>query len=42
MIHGLLHLCGYDDKQPELEREMRGRERHWLGQFGLPDIAESE
>jgi probable rRNA maturation factor len=40
VIHGLLHLCGYDDKRPDLETEMRARERHWLAQFGLPDIAE--
>jgi probable rRNA maturation factor len=40
VIHGLLHLCGYDDKRPDAEREMRSRERHWLAQFGLPDIAE--
>ena len=42
VIHGLLHLCGYDDKKPDREIEMRGRERHWLAHFGLPDIAESE
>jgi len=40
VIHGLLHLCGYDDKSPKLERAMRQRERHWLGTLGLPDIAE--
>ena len=42
VIHGLLHLCGYDDKKPDREREMRSRERHWLSQFGLPDISEQE
>src|SRR5206468_4395349 len=30
VIHGLLHLCGYDDKTDEGAREMRGRERHYL------------
>jgi probable rRNA maturation factor len=38
VIHGLLHLCGYDDKTDEGAREMRGRERHYLAALGLPDI----
>jgi probable rRNA maturation factor len=38
VIHGLLHLCGYDDKADEAAREMRGRERHYLAALGLPDI----
>ncbi len=41
-IHGLLHLCGYDDKTEEAAAEMRQRERHYLGALGLPDIAEQE
>jgi probable rRNA maturation factor len=40
VIHGLLHLCGYDDKSTAAEQEMRQRERHYLEQLGLPDIAE--
>ncbi|MFL5328111.1 MAG: rRNA maturation RNase YbeY [Gemmataceae bacterium] len=40
VIHGLLHLCGYDDKTAAAERDMRKRERHYLQQLGLPDIAE--
>ncbi len=39
-IHGLLHLCGYDDKTATAAAEMRRRERHYLGELGLPDIAE--
>ncbi len=39
VIHGLLHLCGYDDKKPESAKEIRQRERHYLGELGLPDIA---
>jgi probable rRNA maturation factor len=39
VIHGLLHLCGYDDKSERGAREMRSRERHWLSALGLPDIA---
>ena len=40
VIHGLLHLCGYDDKSDSAERDMRDRERHFLQVLGLPDIAE--
>ena len=40
VIHGLLHLCGYDDKNEENAKVMRARERHYLGELGLPDIAE--
>lgn len=40
VIHGLLHLCGFDDKSPRAEREMRERERHYLGSLELPDISE--
>jgi probable rRNA maturation factor len=40
VIHGLLHLCGYDDKSDAAERDMRERERYFLKELGLPDIAE--
>ena len=39
VIHGLLHLCDYDDKSAEAARQMRERERRYLGELGLPDIA---
>jgi probable rRNA maturation factor len=39
VIHGVLHLCGLDDKTEEGAAEMRGRERHYLRALGLPDIA---
>jgi probable rRNA maturation factor len=39
VIHGLLHLCGQDDTTTEAAAEMRRRERLYLGQLGLPDIA---
>ena len=42
VIHGLLHLCGLDDKTPERAAEMRQRERHYLAKVALPDIAERE
>jgi probable rRNA maturation factor len=41
IIHGLLHLCGYDDKNEKAARQMRQRERHHLAALGLPDIAEA-
>lgn len=39
VIHGLLHLCGHDDKTPAGTTAMRQRERHYLRVLGLPDIA---
>ena len=39
VIHGLLHLCGYDDQTDEGAAEMRRMERHYLRELGLPDIA---
>ncbi len=39
-IHGLLHLCGHDDKSAQTTKAMRARERHYLAELGLPDIAE--
>jgi probable rRNA maturation factor len=40
VIHGLLHLCGYDDHDDVDRAVMRNRERFYLRQLGLPDIAE--
>ena len=42
VIHGLLHLCGYDDEMPAGAADMRKRERHYLFRFGLPDIAPAD
>ena len=39
VIHGLLHLCGYDDATKADAAAMRERERHYLRRLGLPDIA---
>ena len=39
VIHGLLHLCGYDDHAEADAQAMRERERHYLRLLGLPDIA---
>ena len=40
VIHGLLHLCGYDDGSEKEAKTMRHAERHYLAMVGLPDIAE--
>jgi probable rRNA maturation factor len=35
VVHGALHLVGYDDTTPEAAAEMRLQERAILGTFGL-------
>ena len=35
VIHGVLHLVGFDDKSPDLLRQMRCAEQHYLEQFGI-------
>ena len=40
VIHGLLHLCGYDDHDDRDIAKMRERERYYLSKLGLPDISE--
>ena len=35
MIHGVLHLCGYDDHTPEEKKLMRKREDFWLKKMNL-------
>jgi len=34
VIHGTLHLAGYDDLESEAERTMRERETHYLAEIG--------
>ena len=41
VIHGLLHLCGFDDTTAKAARAMRERERHYLRLLGLPDVADA-
>jgi probable rRNA maturation factor len=41
VVHGCLHLCGYDDTTDAAASEMRAKEREYLGKLGLPDIAGS-
>jgi len=40
VIHGLLHLCGFDDKSARDAKEMRVRERHYLRLLKMPDISD--
>ena len=35
VIHGTLHLVGYDDLDDASRAEMRSRERHYLAALGL-------
>jgi|SRR6516165_4542985 probable rRNA maturation factor len=42
VIHGLLHLCGYDDHAEADAQTLRERERHYLRLLGLPDISPRE
>ncbi|HEY2784504.1 MAG TPA: rRNA maturation RNase YbeY [Fimbriiglobus sp.] len=42
VIHGCLHLCGYDDKNAKAAKDMRAKEREYLGALGLPDVTDRE
>ena len=42
VIHGLLHLCGFDDHDDEDIAAMRQRERHYLQVVGVADITSKE
>ncbi|MEO9144091.1 MAG: rRNA maturation RNase YbeY [Ginsengibacter sp.] len=33
MIHGILHLCGYEDGTPLQKQEMRNMENHYLSEL---------
>ena len=35
LVHGLLHLCGYDDLTPAERRIMRAREKEILAYWNL-------
>jgi probable rRNA maturation factor len=39
VIHGCLHLCGYDDTTDTAAAEMRTMERRYLEALGLPNIS---
>ena len=38
MIHGILHLCGYNDKTPEEKKIMRAKENEALGLLGTKNL----
>jgi probable rRNA maturation factor len=40
VIHGTLHLCGYDDRSQRDSADMRRKEREYLKQLNLPDISD--
>lgn len=40
IIHGTLHLCGYDDRNARDAAIMRKKEREYLAKLNLPDIAD--
>jgi probable rRNA maturation factor len=40
VIHGVLHLCGYADRSERDAAAMRRKEREYLRQLSLPDIAD--
>jgi probable rRNA maturation factor len=40
VVHGLLHLVGFDDSTDAAAKAMRERERHYLGRLGLPDVTD--
>jgi len=42
VIHGLLHLCGFEDSDERQATAMHDRERHYLRQLGWPDVAPTE
>ena len=37
VVHGTLHLLGYDHDQPDCARDMEAVEREILGRLGYPD-----
>ena len=41
LIHGILHLCGYNDKSEEEKEEMRAKENYYLGKIDLNLMLES-
>ena len=36
LVHGILHLCGHDDRDPDRREAMRAAERHVLDSLGYP------
>ncbi|MCF6365869.1 MAG: rRNA maturation RNase YbeY [Bacteroidales bacterium] len=38
IIHGILHLCGYNDKKEEQKVKMRERENYYLGKISQKPV----
>ncbi len=38
LVHGLLHLIGYDDRTPQDAKRMHAREDVFLAEFGFPCV----
>lgn len=38
VVHGALHLAGYDDKTPKTRKRMRAAERRILAELGYGDV----
>ena len=38
-VHGVLHLCGYDDQTAAQKKKMRGAEEHYLRVLRQIDLA---
>jgi ssRNA-specific RNase YbeY (16S rRNA maturation enzyme) len=38
VVHGALHLAGYDDKTPKSRKRMRSAERRILSELGYGDV----
>ncbi len=38
VLHGLLHLCGFDDKEPKKQKQMRKMEDHYLQKVGILEL----
>jgi len=37
VVHGALHLCGFDDHDPDERAAMRAAERSVMGRLGYPE-----
>lgn len=42
VVHGTLHLVGYDDKDPAAVPEMRSAEAEYMSRFGFPILETSQ
>ena len=42
LVHGILHLCGYDDKTEEEKKKMREKEDYYLSQLDFSGMLQVE